>query len=76
MVLKNSFAALDDVETTTGTHSETNIIFSNDSDHRELDSDNEVMKNIIMEEPRLMGGRTKSNETHGASTPSNEGHDV
>ncbi|GJU63566.1 zinc knuckle CX2CX4HX4C containing protein [Tanacetum coccineum] len=76
MVLKNSFAALDDVETTTGTHSESNIIFSNDSDHCELDSDNEVMKNIIMEEPQLMGGRTKSNEMQGASTPSNEGHDV
>nr|GEZ13859.1 hypothetical protein [Tanacetum cinerariifolium] len=44
----------------------------NDLESNEDDSDNEVIKNIILENPRFMGGKMKPNENKGASTPSNE----
>ncbi|GJR37692.1 zinc knuckle CX2CX4HX4C containing protein [Tanacetum coccineum] len=72
MPLNNSFASLMDEDTTTGTQNKPNANHSIDSDQSGYDSDSEEVENIILEQPRFMGNRTKSDEAKGASTPSNE----
>ncbi|GKC26645.1 hypothetical protein Tco_1033939, partial [Tanacetum coccineum] len=72
MPFNNSFASLMDMDTTTGTQNKPNANHSIDSDQSGYDSDSEEVENIILEQPRFMGNRTKSDEAKGASTPSNE----
>ncbi|GKC38344.1 hypothetical protein Tco_1050728 [Tanacetum coccineum] len=70
MPLKNSFAALMDEADPTQPCNEDNEANNLGSDEDENDS--EVMETIVLEEPRFMGGKMKSNESKGASTPSND----
>ncbi|GKB44888.1 retrovirus-related pol polyprotein from transposon 17.6 [Tanacetum coccineum] len=70
MPLKNSFAALVDEADPTQPCNEDNEANNLGSD--EDKSDCEVMDTIVLEEPRFMGGKMKSNESKGASTPSND----
>ncbi|GJU96733.1 RNA-directed DNA polymerase, eukaryota, reverse transcriptase zinc-binding domain protein [Tanacetum coccineum] len=65
LVLNNSFDALEDGSTT---DDNLNVAKTN-SEGLGYDNDSEEVKNIIMEQPRFMGGCTKPNETKGQALP-------
>nr|GEX69986.1 hypothetical protein [Tanacetum cinerariifolium] len=70
MPLKNSFAAPVDEADPTQPCNEDNEANNLGSDEDE--SDSEVIETNVLEEPRFMGGKMKSNESKGASTHSND----